>query len=66
MDCRSLFNPIDYIIFDGLSKGNVEKIVFSDIKTGEYSRLTGSQPQIRQLVQKKKVVWDTYLMEAKP
>lgn len=60
-DCRSLFDPIDYIIFDGLSKkGSVERIVFTDIKTGQKNRLTGSQPQIRRLVERKQVMWDTY------
>lgn len=59
-DCRSLFDPIDYLIFDGLSKkGSVDRIVFTDIKTGQ-SRLTGSQPQIRRLIERKEVVWDTY------
>jgi predicted Holliday junction resolvase-like endonuclease len=34
-DCRSLFDPIDYIIFEGLSKKNsVSKILFTEIKTG--------------------------------
>src|SRR3990172_1609302 len=32
-DCRSLFDPIDYVIFEGLSKkGAVSRIIFSDIK----------------------------------
>ena len=31
-DCRSLFDPIDYVIFDGLHKnGKVQKIFFIDI-----------------------------------
>lgn len=35
-DCRSLFDPIDYIIFEGLStKGKVSKFFFVDIKTGD-------------------------------
>lgn len=62
-DCRSLFDPIDYIVFDGLSKGGpINKIVFMDIKTGR-PRLTGSQPEIRNLVERKRVIWDTYSAE---
>ena len=31
-DCRSLFDPIDYVIFEGLSRyGRVSKIFFADI-----------------------------------
>lgn len=64
-DCRSLFDPIDYIIFDGLRKqGSVKRIVFMDIKTGK-ARLKSSQKEIRSLVERKKVSWDTYRMEVK-
>lgn len=63
-DCRSLFDPIDYIIFEGLStKGSVRKILFVDIKTGG-ARLNDNQREIRALVDRKRVVWDTYEPEA--
>lgn len=59
-DCRSLFDPIDYVIFEGLSaKGRVSKIIFADIKTGG-SRLKSSQKEIKTLVEKKQVEWDVY------
>jgi predicted Holliday junction resolvase-like endonuclease len=59
-DCRSLFDPIDYIIFEGLSKNNsVSKILFTEIKTGK-ARLNDHQKEIRALVERKQVTWDTY------
>lgn len=59
-DCRSLFDPIDYIIFEGLEKdGIVKKILFADIKTGK-ARPTGKQKKIKSLVESKHVVWETY------
>ena len=59
-DCRSLFDPIDYVIFEGLNKrGIVTKILFVDIKTGK-AKLTGRQKEISKLVENKKVLWDTY------
>jgi predicted Holliday junction resolvase-like endonuclease len=59
-DCRSLFDPIDYIIFEGLSKKNsVSKILFTEIKTGK-ARLNDHQKEIRSLVERKQVTWDTY------
>jgi predicted Holliday junction resolvase-like endonuclease len=59
-DCRSLFDPIDYIIFEGLSKKNfVSKILFTEIKTGR-ARLNDHQKEIRSLVERKQVTWDTY------
>jgi len=64
-DCRSLFEPIDYIIFEGLNKKNsVSKILFTEIKTGK-ANLTKKEKEIRNLVQKKRVVWDTYQKRAK-
>jgi len=62
-DCRSLFDPIDYVIFEGLTrKGAVSKVLFVDIKTGK-APLTGRQREIRDLVEGKKVTWDTYPTE---
>jgi predicted Holliday junction resolvase-like endonuclease len=59
-DCRSLFDPIDYIIFEGFSKRNsVSKILFTEIKTGK-ARLNDHQKEIRALVERKRVTWDTY------
>lgn len=59
-DCRSLFDPIDYIIFEGLSRsGRVSRIVFTDIKTGD-ARLSKKQRAIKTLVGDKKVEFDTY------
>ena len=64
-DCRSLFDPIDYLIFEGLSStGAVTKIIFADIKTGS-ARLTNVQKDIKELIGKKKVSWDTYKPETK-
>lgn len=64
-DCRSLFDPIDYLIFEGLSeKGTVTKLLFVDIKTGE-SRLKAIQKEIKNRIEQKKLVWDTYKTEAK-
>jgi predicted Holliday junction resolvase-like endonuclease len=64
-DCRSLFDPIDYVIFEGLSsKGKVDRIVFTDIKTGS-AKLNEHQKDIKSVVEKKRLVWDTYQQEVK-
>jgi predicted Holliday junction resolvase-like endonuclease len=62
-DCRSLFDPIDYIIFEGLSsKGVVSNIIFADIKTGA-ATLKSNQREIKSLVQSGKVELKTYQSE---
>ena len=59
-DCRALFDPIDYVIFEGLTtKERVSKLLFVDVKTGE-SRLTPKQKKIKNLVNDKKVQFDIY------
>ncbi|MFL6437692.1 MAG: Holliday junction resolvase-like protein [Terriglobales bacterium] len=57
-DCRTLFMPIDYMIFDGLcDTGRVSKILFVDVKTGG-ADLSARQKAIRDLVRRKKVDFD--------
>lgn len=60
-DCRALFEPIDYIVFDGLTSKNgwVDSLFFVDIKTGKAS-LNEHQKQIRDAVKSGKVEWDTF------
>jgi predicted Holliday junction resolvase-like endonuclease len=57
-DCRSLFEPIDYMIFSGLSKTEtVEALVFLDVKSGG-ARLTNMQKEIAAVVEKGRVEVD--------
>ena len=59
-DCRSLFDPIDYVIFEGLhKKGVVSKIIFTDIKTGA-ARLKNNQKEIKLAIENKKIEFKTY------
>jgi predicted Holliday junction resolvase-like endonuclease len=59
-DCRSLFDPIDYIVFEGLSrKAAVERIIFTEIKTGG-AVLAKKQKEIKSLVERRQVVCDLY------
>jgi predicted Holliday junction resolvase-like endonuclease len=65
-DCRPLFDPIDYIVFDGLSvHGEVKSITFVDVKTGG-GGLNQRQRQIRAAVEAGKVEWQEYTIEARP
>ncbi len=58
-DCRSLFDPIDYIVFPGAECGSIESIEFVEIKSGG-SRLTKRQRQIRDVVERGRVSLSTY------
>jgi predicted Holliday junction resolvase-like endonuclease len=49
-DCRSLFDPIDLVVFDGMARlGRVEAIHFVEVKSGG-SQLNARQRQIRDAV----------------
>lgn len=58
-DCKFFGSPLDYIIFSGMSEGNVEEIIFLDVKTGE-AKLNQVQRQIRKCVLDKKVKFVTF------
>jgi len=60
-DCRALFEPIDYIVFDGLTRneGVVDALLFMDIKTGR-SQLNQHQKQIKNAVESGRVEWDAF------
>lgn len=56
-------NPIDYVIFNGLSEakdngGEFKEIVFVDVKSGN-AKLSSHQKKIRDAVKKGKVRWAT-------
>jgi predicted Holliday junction resolvase-like endonuclease len=62
-DARFIGSPVDYIIFDGLTRVADEKedeiqIVFMDVKKGS-GALTRTQRMIKQAVEKKSVAWKT-------
>ncbi len=57
-DARFIGSPVDYIIFDGYSEGEIRKVVLADVKTGE-AKLTKIQKEIRGAIEKGKVKWET-------
>lgn len=54
-DCRSLFEPIDYVVFRGLStSGRVDAVLFVEVKSGR-ARLSETQTQVRAAVERGRV-----------
>lgn len=53
-DVRPMFDPIDFVVFDGYMQGEVTDICFVEFKTG-HARLNSVQASIRRAVDKKKV-----------
>jgi len=63
-DARFIGSPVDYIIFDGLTRVADEKqgeihIIFMDVKKGDGAALSRTQRIIRNAVERKAVSWET-------
>lgn len=58
-DMRFIGSPVDYIVFKGMSKKDIEKIIFLEIKTGD-SKLTEQQEKIKRAVKAGRVSWQEY------
>lgn len=57
-DARFIGTPVDFVVFDGLSEGNVKKIVFVEVKTGKTGNLSTRERQVRDVVEKREVYWE--------
>lgn len=53
-DCRFLGEPIDFITFDGLERGNIKSIKFVEIKSGN-AKLNDHQKSVRDAIEDKKL-----------
>jgi predicted Holliday junction resolvase-like endonuclease len=57
-----LGDPIDFVIFDGYSTGDPEKIVLCEVKSGD-STLSKNQKKIKEIVENKKIKWEEIKIE---
>jgi predicted Holliday junction resolvase-like endonuclease len=55
-DVRFLGAPVDLVVFEGLDRGSVERVVFVEVKTG-LSNLTPRERQVRDAVKGGRVDW---------
>ncbi len=56
-DVRPVFDPIDFVIFDGYYQGSVTDVVFVEFKTGQ-SRINPVQGSIRAAIENKRVYFE--------
>ena len=55
-DARYLGTPVDFLVFDGLSEGEVRSVTFVEVKTGR-SGLSQRERQVRDAVLAGRVEW---------
>lgn len=55
-DARFLGSPVDLVVFDGLDRGEPERLVFVEVKTGG-AGLSNRERQLKAVIQARRVVW---------
>jgi predicted Holliday junction resolvase-like endonuclease len=55
-DVRFLGSPVDLVVFDGLAEGQVQRIIFVEVKTGS-SSLTVRERSVRDVIRSREVEW---------
>ena len=63
-DARFLGSPVDLVVFDGLDAGQLQRIVFLEVKTGG-AGLSARERQLRDVVRAGKVSWQEMRTQAK-
>lgn len=58
-ECRFIGKPIDFLVFKGMDKREIDEIVFVEVKSGN-SKINSIQRKIKEAVQSKKVKWEEY------
>ena len=53
-DVRPIFDPIDFVVFDGYYQGAVTDITFVEFKTGQ-NRMNGIQRSIKEAIDRNRV-----------
>ena len=57
-DARFLGTPVDFIIFDGLSEGEMNKVVFVEVKSGKSGALSPREKLVRDCISRGKVSYE--------
>ena len=55
-DAQFLGRPVDLIVFDGLDEGDLRRIVFIEVKTGE-AKLTTRERLVRDAILEGRIEW---------
>lgn len=55
-DVRFLGSPVDFVVFDGLSDGQITRIVFVEVKTGT-AELSTRERRVRDAVRDSRIEW---------
>jgi predicted Holliday junction resolvase-like endonuclease len=57
-DARFLGTPIDFIVFDGLSDGEVTNVAFIEVKTGKTPNLSAREKAVRDCIDGRRITYE--------
>ena len=57
-DARFIGSPVDFVVFDGLSEGQLKKIVFVEVKTGKTATLSDRERTVRDCIENRNVAFE--------
>jgi predicted Holliday junction resolvase-like endonuclease len=57
-DARFLGTPVDFIVFDGLSEGEMNRVVFIEVKSGKACSLSKREKLVRECIDRGKVSYE--------
>jgi len=60
-DVRFVGDPVDFVVFDGLSEGSLRNVVFVEVKTG-FGELNGNERHVRAAISERRVEWSLFRM----
>ena len=58
-ECRFVGKPIDFLVFKGMDKKEIDEVVFVEVKSGK-SKLSQSEKKLKKAIEEKKVRWKEY------
>ncbi len=58
-ECRFIGKPIDFLVFKGMDKKEIEEVIFVEVKSGK-SKLSSSEKKLKKAIEEKKVKWEEY------
>jgi predicted Holliday junction resolvase-like endonuclease len=56
-DCRFVGKPVDFIVFSGMNHGQIDEVIFLEIKSGAARTLNEQEKRLRDVIRAGKVRW---------
>ena len=59
-DCRFIGKPVDFIVFKGMNKKEIDEVIFLEVKSGKNPSLNDQEKRLRDVIQAGRVRWAEY------